>query len=171
MVETRAVLRSVLRETSDPGDVLVRMNRTLCRDLPEGMFVTLFVARLEPQSHRLVYASAGQPAGLMRSDGKLDRLQSGGLPLGLFAGTAYQTAEPLTIDGGDILLIATDGLSEMRSPAQKLFGWDRQWETVAANRELTAASLGAALYDTVRQYAQGEPQHDDVTLIVAKCLG
>jgi sigma-B regulation protein RsbU (phosphoserine phosphatase) len=148
----------------------MRLNRILCQDLPEGMFVTLFIGRLDPESHSLVYSSAGHPAGVLRASGEVERLKSAGLPLGLYAATTYETAEPVTISAGDILLITTDGISEMRSATQKLFGWERQWQAVAEHRHESAAAMGAALYQSARQFAQGEPQHDDVTLIVAKCL-
>jgi len=170
MVETRAFLRSVLHDTSDPADVLVRMNRVLCQDLPEGMFVTLFVGRLDPATHRLTYGSGGHPAGVLRASGEVERLQSAGLPLGLFAGTRYETSPSIILAPGDILMITSDGISEMRSPMHKLFGWEREWAVVAERRQSPAAEIGAALYQAARQFAEGEPQHDDVTLIVAKCL-
>jgi PAS domain S-box-containing protein len=170
MVETRALLRSVLRETSDPSDVLVRMNRILGQELPEGMFVTLFVGRLDPVTRQVAYSSAGHPAGLLQSNGEILRLHSGGYPLGLFPTATYETEPVVTIEPKEILLATTDGICEMRSTKQAMFGWERQWAAVAERREEPAAEIGRALYQAARQFAQGEPQHDDVTLIVAKCL-
>lgn len=170
MVETRALLRSVLRETNDPAQVLYLMNQSLSEDLPDGMFVTLFVARLEPTTRTLTYASAGHPAGVLRQDGSILRLTTGGFPLGLIPEVTYASSASLRLQPHDILIVASDGLSEMRTRHQELFGWQRLWAVVNAQRDDSAQEIGHALFHAARQFAQDEPQHDDVTIIVARCL-
>jgi PAS domain S-box-containing protein len=170
MVETRAVLRAVLRYTDEPCQVLRRMNEILYADMPEGMFVTLFVARLDPRTRTLTYCSAGHPANVFRGKESIECLNCGGYPLGLFPRATYADSCRLELRPKDILVVASDGISEMRSRDQKLFGWERVWSVVAEQRLESAQDIGAALYYSARQFSQGERQHDDVTLIIAKCL-
>ncbi len=170
MVETRAFLRAALQGTDAPGVALQQLNQTLYVDLPEGTFVSLFVAQLCAETRRFCYSSAGHPAGLMRSDGTLIPLKSSGFLLGLMESATYTTTEMVELHPGDTLVITSDGVAEMISPQQTLFGTDRLWQTVNRHRHETAATIRDAIHRTALEFAHGEPPHDDVTILVAKCL-
>lgn len=170
MVETRAFLRAALQGTDSPGLALQRLNQTLCADLPEGMFVSLFVAQICTATRRFCYSSAGHPAGLMRHDGSLLPLKTTGFLLGLIENAAYPTTEMVDLHPGDVLVITSDGVAEMVSPGQTLFGNDRLWRTIYAHRDASAVAIRDAIHQDAMTFAAGEPQHDDVTILVAKCL-
>ncbi len=170
MVETRAFLRAALQGTDSPGVALQRLNQALCADLPEGMFVSLFVAQLCSETRRFCYSSAGHPAGLMRRDGTIVPLKTTGFLLGLVDSAAYITSETVELQAGDLLVITSDGVAEMLSPQQKLFGNHRMWQTIAEHREATAVVIRDAIHRAALDFAEGESQHDDVTILVAKCL-
>ncbi len=170
MVETRAFLRAALQGTDSPGVALQRLNQTLCVDLPEGMFVSLFVAQLCTETRRFSYASAGHPAGLMRNDGTLMPLKSTGMLLGLMETATYTSTEMVNLHVGDVFVITSDGVAEMISPQQTLFGSTRLWQTVADYRHASAAAIRDAIHQAAFAFAHGEPSHDDVTILVAKCL-
>jgi sigma-B regulation protein RsbU (phosphoserine phosphatase) len=170
MVETRAFLRATLQGTDAPGIALQRLNQVLCVDLPEGMFVSLFIAQLCAETRRFRYSSAGHPAGLMRNDGRLIALKSSGFLLGLMDSAAYSTTEMVNLHPGDTLVITSDGVSEMISPQRTLFGSQRLWQTVAQHRHQSAVAIRDAIHAAALEFAAGEPPHDDVTILVAKCL-
>jgi PAS domain S-box-containing protein len=170
MVETRAFLRAALQGTDSPSIALQRLNQALCVDLPEGMFVSLFVAQLFAETRRFCYASAGHPGGLLRSDGTFISLKSTGMLLGLIDSAAYCTTSMVDLHPGDTLVITSDGVAEMISPDKKLFGSERLWKTVAKHHHDDAAAIRDAIHHAAFEFAQNEPPHDDVTIIVAKCL-
>ncbi|HET6422182.1 MAG TPA: SpoIIE family protein phosphatase [Planctomycetaceae bacterium] len=170
MVETRAFLRAAVQGTDSPGVALHHLNQTLCNDLPEGMFVSLFVARLDTVHQRFQYASAGHPAGLMRSSGTLAPLKSTGMLLGLIENAAYVTSDWYQLYRGDLLVVTSDGIVEMISPQQTLFGSDRLWRCVAEHRHESSAVIRDAMLSAALEFAQGVNPHDDVTILVAKCL-
>src|SRR6266850_2320581 len=63
MAELRAYLRAFLLTRSDVGEILGLLNCALADDAPEGYFATLLLARLDPTTRSLVYASAGHMPG------------------------------------------------------------------------------------------------------------
>src|SRR5260370_32358741 len=62
MVMARPLVREIARSLDEPGAVLAALNRSLCRDMPPSMFVTLILAVLDPSDPgRVVLSSAGHP--------------------------------------------------------------------------------------------------------------
>ena len=71
---------------------------------------------------------------------------------------------------GDTLALYTDGITEAFNPAEEEFGEHRLIAALRRHRDLPSQSLLASVVDEVRQFSPHE-QHDDITLIVARCRG
>ena len=69
---------------------------------------------------------------------------------------------------GDILALYTDGITESFNSAGEEFGEERLVEALRRHRELSSSALLAAIVDDVKKFSSLE-QHDDITLIVARC--
>ena len=69
---------------------------------------------------------------------------------------------------GDILALYTDGITESFNEAGAEFGEERLVEALRRNRELSSSALLTAIVDEVKKFSPLE-QHDDITLIVARC--
>jgi serine phosphatase RsbU (regulator of sigma subunit) len=87
--------------------------------------------------------------------------------LGLFSTWECRTAD-LRLFAGDLLAIYTDGITEAFDDNDDEFGEARLVEALQAHRDLPPGDLVAAIYDGVRRFSPQE-QHDDMTLIVARC--
>ena len=75
-------------------------------------FTTAFLAELDPATHELVYINAGHNAPMIRrASGAIERLEAGGLPLGILREAKYESGR-VSLQPGDWLLIFTDGLVE-----------------------------------------------------------
>lgn len=133
----RTLLREYCRHESSPARILRKANDTLERNLPDDMFVTLFLAVLDLRTLSMTYANAGQcyplhfrkagPAQGVRSahvvageDGRgrsggpqHEVLAIGGLPLGFQRGVDYREAQ-VELSPSDILVLYTDGVTEVR---------------------------------------------------------
>jgi serine phosphatase RsbU (regulator of sigma subunit) len=169
----QAAIRSYLRALAlthiDIGTIFGLLNRALCMDVPEGRFATLFLGRLDAQRRLFTYASAGHPSGyLLDSQGRVKRsLGSTGMPLGILPDETYESAEPVALAEGDLLVLVTDGMLEAPHDDGTQFGSARLLELVRANRLAPARVIVDALYRTVREQVPGA-QQDDMTAIVIK---
>ena len=86
-------------------------------------YITACCASVDRTRERIVYAAAGHPAALLRRrDGRIERLDEGGIVLTLFPAATYADAE-VPFHPGDRLLLFTDGLTEAtRGDDDEFFG-------------------------------------------------
>jgi sigma-B regulation protein RsbU (phosphoserine phosphatase) len=123
MATLQASLRALAGLPISLREVVERLNRYVCtQNVGGARFSTAFVAELEPAAGRLTYVNAGHnwPV-LRRADGSLERLEIGGLPLGIMPSAPYQCGST-TLTAGDMLLIFSDGLIEAEDDHQREFG-------------------------------------------------
>jgi PAS domain S-box-containing protein len=170
MVSTRASLRAIAGVDQNPGACLERLNRVLAADLPEGMFVTLLLARFDPAGRSFVYAAAGHEAIIVRADDSVERLKSTGQVLGLIEFADFDVPAPIPLSPGDVVLFPTDGLTDTMSPRQELFGWNRAAQVVARHRGASAQSILDEVCAAADRFAEGTTRHDDVTAVVVRVL-
>jgi serine phosphatase RsbU (regulator of sigma subunit) len=144
------------------------VNRLFYENTSESSYATFFFADYDERAQRLLYANCGHlPALLLRHDGTLERLHSTGTVLGLFKDWDSPPAE-CSLYPGDTLALYTDGVTESCNAEGEEFGEQRLVETLRQCRELPAHMLLAFVVDEIQRFSPHE-QHDDITLIVAKC--
>ncbi len=171
MSEVRSALRSLVKTEHDLGTILGVVNRRLCEDAPDEIFVTLMIVRLDPRTMTFTYATAGHSGLLFRASGKCEELRCESLALGLSPEAQYATQAEREFNVGDTLLLSTDGLEERHSPESELFGRERLISEVRNSRGCSSEQLIKRLIDAAGKFAQGLKPHDDVTLVVIKRTG
>ena len=164
MSNLQAAVRAFATAAAEPHDVCGSVNRLLCRNIAAGKFVTFCYAVIDTRDRTIVYANAGHfPPVLMRADGRVDRLTTTGLVLGVANDWAYKT-RMLDLRPGDRLVLYTDGITEAMSPSGDEFTDARLVETIRAHRHAAAEPLARAVHEAVIGWTGGAPQ-DDATLI------
>lgn len=153
-----------------PQRFLQSVNQLFYQNTTESAYATLFFGEYDDCTRRLRYANCGHYAPiLLRRDNALERLDSTGTVLGLFPEWDCSVSEH-PIRPGDTLALYTDGITESFNDADEEFGEERLIELLRKNRERCAQETLAVILDEVQQFSAGK-QHDDITLIVAKCRG
>ena len=170
MANLQANLRSQSAIALDqPQRFLCSVNQLFCQNTSGGSFATLFFAEYDDTARRLRYINCGHlSALLLRADDSLDRLSSTATILGAFKEWECEVEESQLFPG-DTLALYTDGITEAFSPHREEFGEERLVEALRRHRALPPCELLSSVVDEVRRFSPHE-QHDDITLIVAKCL-
>ncbi len=170
MAETRAYLRAYIRSNLDPSEIFRRINNVLNADLEDRFFVTMVLVILDLSTGQLVYANAGHPSGyiLAEAGGIRDVLESTGLPLGLFPDGEFTSRRDLQLGSGDLLVLLTDGIIESEGPDETEFGVERILDIVKSNRGESAEDIVNTLFNAAREFEDGQPQADDITLVACK---
>src|SRR5580658_2349213 len=164
----QGVFRAQAEDSHNPSTTLTRVNRVLARRAIASRYATGFYGVLAPDG-RFTSSNAGHnPPIVVRHDGTVRRLEKGGTPLGLFAGSVFEE-EDLTLEPGDTLVLFSDGLSEAENSSLEEFGDDRLIESIAAARHREPVALLDFLLASVRSFAGGHPQNDDVTALIVRC--
>lgn len=168
-----ATLQASLRTlASAPGSLLQvtgLLNRYVCSQNPEGRrFTTAFLAEIDPASREFVYINAGHnwPV-LRRASGAVERLETGGLPLGILPGAVYESGAG-TLAAGDLLVIFTDGLVEAEDDRQDEYGEERMLGVIAGLGTGSAAEALGKLTASVNAFVGATRQHDDITCLVLR---
>jgi phosphoserine phosphatase RsbU/P len=169
MANLQANLRGQCAIAADEPQRLLRsVNHLFCENTTDSAYATLIFAEYDDQARRLRYANCGHlTALLLRGDGTLERLASTATVLGLFADWECGTEERLLFSG-DTLLLYTDGVTESFNQKGEEYGEHRLVEALRRHQDSSSHALLAAIVDEVRRFSPRE-QHDDITLIVAKC--
>jgi serine phosphatase RsbU (regulator of sigma subunit)/predicted enzyme related to lactoylglutathione lyase len=169
MANLQANLRSQSAIALDqPQRFLRSVNQLFCENTTESAYATLFFGQYDDQARRLRYANCGHYSGvLLRGGNTLEELTSTGTVLGLFP--AWDCSiEERQLCPGDTLALYTDGVTEAFDGAGTEYGESRLIEALRRNRELAPQALLAEIVQEVQSFSSRE-QHDDITLIVAKC--
>ena len=171
MANLQANLRSQCAIALDqPQRFLQSVNQLFFENTSDSAYATLFFAEYDDNAGSLRYANCGHlSALLLRSDDTLERLDSTATVLGLFREWECSIGER-RLFRGDTLAFYTDGITESFDDREDEFGEARLIEALRRHRELPSPALLASILDEVRKFSSGE-QHDDITLIVAKCRG
>jgi FixJ family two-component response regulator len=164
MSNVQAAVKASASITTSPAEVCRKVNRVVCSNTADDRFITFFYCSLDGQSRRLVYTNAGHNPGiLIRRDGTVERLATGGAVFGPFPDWEY-TQEEVELDSGDRVFLFTDGITEVTNQKDEEFGEERLIELIAKNRELAAADLQSVVMKTVAEFSNYSFQ-DDATMI------
>jgi serine phosphatase RsbU (regulator of sigma subunit) len=163
----RAALRAMVHSGISLLDIATRMNRLHHDEGPEAQrrYVTTFLARLSPSTNTLEIVNAGHnPALLVTGAGQVNRIESSGIPVGLFPESQY-ASERFVLDRGSRLLIYTDGLSET-CRGEEQFGEARLLQTLLDCSEVNAQRAIESLWAALNEFSDEPHQSDDMSALV-----
>src|SRR5215469_11856146 len=167
MATLQASLRTIAGEGVPVAELVTRLNRYASAYSLDGRrFTTAVLAEYEPASRRLTYVNAGHNAPILRRpNGELEKLETGGLPLGIKADATYQTAS-LELRPGDTLILFTDGVIEAFNESGEEFGNERWLATIRGLPDWNGQQSLRYLMERVDQFVGGTRQADDITCLV-----
>jgi sigma-B regulation protein RsbU (phosphoserine phosphatase) len=137
------------------------------------MFVTTYYSVLDIPTGKYTYASAGHnPPLLYHNKSKaieyLDLPKAP--PLGIFPDKKFVSQE-VVLEKGDALLLYTDGVTEAFNTRSEMYGTEFLLENTKKFVELSAETTISSLFESVKTFASGEPQSDDITMLFCKYFG
>lgn len=152
-----------------PEVVMRQSNEDLYDDFTQvGMFATAFIGQYVPEKQQIVYANAGHSPVLYRPKNSETRmLLADSTPIGVLNVSLCRN-QIVPFVSGDLLVIATDGFTDVRNERDELFGYDRLLELVNTCADSSAHAIATSLFNRVSEFGAGRLQDDDQTLIVIK---
>ena len=168
MANLQAALRTRLALGQDLASLAEELDVDIDRTTPGPVYATLFVGILDPAARRLRCVNAGHnPQYVLRTDGRLERMESTGRPIGLLSGGGY-TEQVFDLAAGDVLFFYTDGCVEAENAAGDMFGWERLEQALAGAATLGADAVMAKVEADVSRFRAGVELQDDATMMVVK---
>ncbi len=161
------IMRSLAPQKLQPAEMLKQMNHLISERRIEGRFMTACFATWQKNRMKLRVANAGQSQPLLYKDGRCDKIELTGFPLGIFDEVQYDEWG-VTLDVGNILTFHSDGLAETANSEGQLFGNERLRVLIEKHHERNAAELADVLLNEVDWFSQNAPLSDDRTLVIVK---
>jgi len=168
MAAAQGAFRAEVDKERSPGQIITRVNQRICELNRPEKFLCFFYGLIDLAGLTIAYCNAGlTPPLVLRRNGEVERLDRGGLLIGVKRDATYETAT-VELGRGDILLLFSDGVTES-SNGKAFFGDGRLLSLAYEHRRLRARLIKERILRAVREYSR-EPLQDDLTLVVLKIL-
>ncbi len=168
MSNLQASIRTAVKIGSDLKTMIEQINDLIFDNTQAHQFITFLAGVYDHSTGQFDYVNAGHnPPLLVRKDGTLTLLESGGLILGALASMTYEQ-ESVKLDKGDLLFLYTDGLSEAENPEGGMYDEERVEEFVKRNHEMDIGKMVELLASEVEEFMDGMERKDDLTLLIAR---
>jgi sigma-B regulation protein RsbU (phosphoserine phosphatase) len=163
MTHLNAIFRSLLSLDMPLAEMMMRANRLFCESTPATHSATLVAGRTTATGVDL--CSAGHCRPLVLRHDETERIDSTGLPLGLFCGSRY-TVRQIALDPRDSLVLYSDGITEAQDPEGNVYEEERLSSSLRGHAEQSAIAMADGVLRDVARFRRSAPQHDDITLLI-----
>ena len=168
MSRLHAIVRSLI-STQLPLSQLVEKANHLFADTTMRPYYATLVCGKASVHGEVEVCNAGHCPPLVMHDGTVSPIAATGLPVGMFCQERYETVR-FNLNQGDRLLLYTDGLSEARDAGNEEYG-GRIHSLVSQRADVAAPELVNKLLEDMREFANGVPVHDDLTVMAIEMVG
>lgn len=168
----QASLRILVPDHDSPADVMKRLNNLFCNNIHLIKFITIVLARYNPDTRILEYCNAGHnpPLHLHAANGlAVTKLMPTGAAIGLTETMEYAN-EKVELQKGDSLLLYTDGATEARNASAEEFSENRLSQWLTANAHLEPKGLIDGIRNSLREFTGSKVLQDDLTLVAGKLV-
>ncbi len=150
------------------AEVLRIVNKKLCDQNQEMMFVTVFFGIYTLSEKKLIYVNAGHeyPVLYRESAGSFSMIkEEHDLFMGYMPEADY-TERTLYLERGDKLFLYTDGIPDARNTSDAVLGEQRMIDDLNSLKDLSGKELLQKMRDRISSFAGDAPQFDDVTMLL-----
>lgn len=168
MSSLHAAVRAQSQTRASISEVMAEINEYIFENSPSNKFLTLFYGGLDPVTGTLSYSNGGHNAPIfVRRSGEVERLDKGGLPIGMMQSVVYQEAS-VAFEPGDVLVIYSDGITESINEREEEFEEERLIEVVKDNLGRSASGIRDRIDEALSRFVGTTAPVDDMTLMIIK---
>lgn len=170
MVIAKTLLKDHVLMGKEPMEVFETVNKILCENNENSMFVTAWLSIYEISTGKLTSVNAGHDYPLIYHDGKFEFYEKkGGFVLAGMEGVKYRQFETY-LEKGDVMLLYTDGIPEAINSSEEEYTCKRLEECVNRTAPDTMQKLIESVTKDVNGFVGEVDQFDDMTMLALKAL-
>lgn len=172
MMRSKTAIKSFARSRYNPGQILAKVNNTLCEGNDAEMFVSVWLGIINLRSGRMECSNAGHEYPvLMRAGGDYELvMDKHGLVLAAMADIPMKEYE-LQLNPGDRLFVYTDGVPEAINLEKEQYGTGRLVAKLNTLKDQPEQKTLEAVLQDIRDHAGDAEQFDDITMLGFTYLG
>jgi phosphoserine phosphatase RsbU/P len=165
MAQLHALFRSLAAMNLPLGQIVTHANRVFCESALAGQYATLICGQSKASGEVEIH-NAGHLPAIVAGQGGVLRIESTGLPLGMFCEVDF-AATRIQLEIGDSLFLYTDGLSEARKGDDE-YGVDRITQLIRQQSGKHPTELIAACLKDVSAFADPNLSSDDLSMLAIR---
>jgi sigma-B regulation protein RsbU (phosphoserine phosphatase) len=171
MANLQASLHVMLPMDLTIEEAVAHINRVICENTDFDKFITFFAGILHGASGKMEYVNAGHnPPMLIRRDGSIEQLDTGGLLLGVMKSARYERGAA-ALNVGDVLALYTDGVTEAMSPDGEEYHEGRLEAALKRTHDGSAEAILESVRNDIGSFTGSVTDlSDDLTMVVVKRL-
>ena len=164
-----AALYSYLQFDIPLNEMADRLNKLIYKSSPSDKYITFFMAVLNPKTGELDVINAGHnPIFLLKQNGKLEKLDAGGVGLGMFDFGMPFTGQKTIMNSGDRLFLYTDGIPEAMNENEEEYTDEKMINFFLKHSHISSKDFINALVQDVKKHSGSALQSDDITAVILK---
>ena len=172
MMMAKSMIQTQAASGRSSGEVLENVNRLICENNREEMFVTVWFAILDLKTGLLTAANAGHEFPVLKQpDGGFELFRDKhGIAIGAINGAKYREYE-IQLKPGAKLFVYTDGVAEATNARNELFGMDRTVDALNQAADKSPEEILQAVNSAVESFVGDAEQFDDLTMMCIEFKG
>lgn len=168
MSSLHAALHAQVVTKIELPEMISAVNNYMAETTPSNRFITLFTTELDTETGSLKFINAGHnPPLIVRADGSVEQLASGGFPLGIIPNADYEVGNA-ALNPGESLIIYSDGVTEAENADGEEFGIEKLSEVLTQNHHRSASGMRDRIELSLSSFTHSAPAGDDITLVIVK---
>jgi sigma-B regulation protein RsbU (phosphoserine phosphatase) len=168
MANIQAFLQVICRQGIRIDEATGMINDLVTANTSEGRFITFFWGYIDTKKNTLTYVNAGHNPPYVIRDGKILKLDKGGIILGVMNTVVPYIFEEVELKKNDVIILYTDGVSEAMNLKNEEYSEEKLREVAKSLVNKTADEILNGIKEDVQIFTQGNTQSDDITMIVIK---
>ena len=169
MANFQANMHAIVRKALSPEEFIRQLNKAVYRVTRGEKYITLFVGELDLITRRFRYVNAGHiPPVLVKKGGEIEWLKKGCMILGYEPSLPKLEIGETTLDVDAMMVIFTDGLTDIKSPAGSDFDENMLADFVVDNQTIGARAFNEKLMHQIDTFKAGEDYPDDITVLTCR---
>ncbi len=168
MANLQAFLKTTCRQGMQLEEATALINDLISENTSDGKFITFFWSIFENKNKKFKYVNAGHNHPLLIRNGKIRKLDAGGIILGVMKTFEPYKSETIDLKKDDVIVMFTDGITEAKNIVDEEFSDERLETAVLKFTGTTAKNILQSIKSEVQNFAKGAVQSDDMTIVVLK---
>jgi sigma-B regulation protein RsbU (phosphoserine phosphatase) len=169
MANFQANMHAIVRKALSPEEFIRQLNKAVYRVTRGEKYITLFVGELDLNTRRFRYVNAGHiPPVLLKKGGNIEWLKKGCMILGYEPSLPKLEIGETTLDVDAMMVIFTDGLTDIKSPDGADFDENMLADFVSKHQTIGARAFNEKLMQQIDTFKAGEDYPDDITVLTCR---
>ncbi len=169
MAQLKGIVLSVSSSSNSARELLSKINKSLYGNIEKSMYITMSAIVIDNLEGQITYARAGHMPLIIKRQNKIESYKPKGIGLGLTSSNIFEKnleEVQIKLDSGDICVLFTDGINELRDSNNNEFGINSLENILIKYNIITADELLEKIKKELFDFLGEQEIYDDMSMMI-----